>query len=204
MSNQVNVNELAEAAIVKFIATIFGDIAVLDPDTVRHNVELACKGGMSEADRSIRAELAVYLLKNFAYIYMGLIANAEFRDTFKEAVSVEIALDSKSEAFVKQIRGDMKFGKAGTSKGNFVIDLSSYSNSVHKKFNNQAAESLNKIASYGDAIGEMMQEMTNEDKVVNGFCISNFMYVIRAFAKNELFANYVKTVVHGVQNELGI
>ncbi len=28
-----------------------------------------------------------------------------------------------------------------------------------------------------------------------GFCVSNFMYLLRAFSKNDLFVEYVKEVV---------
>lgn len=201
----VKVDPIAEAAVVELIANVFNGVGYMDADTVRHNIELATEGGLSKSDRAIKVELANYLLSHFSLIFVGLIVNAEFRDTFKEAVSVEIALDGKSNEFVQKIRREMNEGEyLGESKGSFVINLSRYNDSIYKKLNGKLSLSFSKITQFDDTVSMLIDELTEDDKISIGFCASNFMYLYRAFAKNLLFANYVKTVVSNVQGTLGI
>ena len=200
----VNVDPTAESAVVELLANVFNSIAYMDPDTVRHNIELASEGGMSKADRSIRVELANYLLSHFSLIFVGLVVNKEFRDTFKEAVSIEIALDNKDKDFVKQMRQEMKDSNPGESKGNFVLNFGNFNENVYKKMNLKLSDSFSKITEYDETIGELSSELSEDDMIDIGYCASNFMYLVRAFAKNNMFANYVKTVVHNVQETLKI
>lgn len=200
----VKVDPIAEAAIVELLSNLFNDVAYMDADTVRHNIELATENGMSKSDRSIRVELANYLLSHFSLIFVGLVVNEEFRETFKEAVSVEIALDNKDEAFVKNIRSEMQDGESSPSKGNFVVNFGVYNDNIYRKLNGKLSSSFDKITQYDDTMSELIDDLTDDEMIGIGFCVSNFMYLIRAFAKNPLFANYVKTVVHNVQNTLGI
>lgn len=200
----VKVDPIAEAAIVELLANVFNGVAYMDADTVRHNIELATDDGMSKSDRSIRVELANYLLSHFSLVFVGLIVNKEFRETFKEAVSVEIALDNKDEEFVKRIRSEMQDGANLPTKGNFVVNFGSYNENIYKKLNGKLSNSFSKITQYDDTMSELIEELTDDDMIDIGFCASNFMYLIRAFAKNPLFANYVKTVVYNVQVTLGI
>lgn len=201
----VKVDPIAEAAVVELLANVFNGVGYMDADTVRHNIELATNDGLSKSDRAIKVELANYLLSHFSLIFVGLIVNSEFRDTFKEAVSVEIALDGKSEDFVRKIRKEMNEGESmGESKGSFVINLSNYNDNIYKKLNGKLSLSFSKITQYDETVNLLMDELSDDDKISIGFCASNFMYLYRAFAKNMLFANYVKTVVSNVQSTLGI
>lgn len=203
-TSNVVVNPTAESAVVEILANVFNSISYMDPDTVRHNIELACEGGMSKSDRSIRVELANYLLSHFSLIFVGLIVNSEFRDTFKEAVSIELALDNKDKDFVKQMRKEMSDSAHIESKGNFVLNFGNFNENVYKKMNSKLSDSFSKITEYDEVIDELVGELTEEDMIDIGYCVSNFMYLIRAFAKNTMFANYVKTVIHNVQDTLKI
>ena len=83
----------------------------MDPDTVEDNILLGCEGGSSEDDRSINAELADYLTSNFSLIFTELLVNRDFRNTFMEAVTVEIELTNRDAACVRKVRAIMKNGK---------------------------------------------------------------------------------------------
>ena len=48
---------------------------------------------MTEEDRTIDTGIASYLIDHFSVAYFGLIANAQFRDSVKEAVAAEVALE---------------------------------------------------------------------------------------------------------------
>lgn len=200
----INVNATTEAAVVELLANIFDNIAILDSETVRRNIELATEDGMPKSDRAIRVELANYLMNHFSLIFVGLIVNQDFRDTFMEAVSVEMALDSKDELFVANIRTEMLDGKQRTSKGNFVLNFSHYNDGIYKKLNARLSDSFTKIEDFDGTINQFIEELSDDSKLDIGYCVSNFMYLIRAFAKNQLFAKYVKSVVKSVQEQLGI
>ena len=122
-----NVNLRSEQSVVVMLDNLFSDIAYLDPDVVRHNIEQACNGGMPLSDRSIRLELANYFFKHFAVIYFGLIISPDVRDAFMSAVQAEIGLDSVDAGSLKEIRDAMKSNSSKQkkpSKGNYVIDFS--------------------------------------------------------------------------------
>lgn len=196
-------NELAVQGISDLIGVLFKDVAYLDVSTLRDNFNLA-SGGMPVSDRSIRAELANYLMSHFGLIYVGLIANQDFRETVAEAVTVEIALTSKTPEFVRHFRHNMLDGTAKQSKGNFVIDLSKFDVNVYKKISGKLFGSIEKIADLDNAVTSLVNDLDDEAKISIGLCMSNFMYLIRAFAKNELFVKYVKTVIHEVEVTLNI
>lgn len=209
MSSSINtdaVDFIAENAVTELISVVFSNIAYMDPETVRSNMELASEYGMSKSDRSIKVDLANYLLSHFSLIYTGLIVNSDFRDTVVEAVAVEIALDSKPSGFVQQIRSDMQNNKSFVSdrKGIYVINLSRYSDSIYKKINAKLFDSFDKVRKFDKAIDYATDNLEDDAKIRIGFCVSNFMYLIRAFSKNPLFTRYVKTIIHSVQHQLGL
>lgn len=196
------VDAIAESAVVELINILFKDIAYLDYETVYHNVKRACD--MDKSDRSIRAERANYLLNHFEMFYIGLIANAEFRESFKDAVSVEIALDDEPEDSVREIRMSMHDAKKPESRGNFIIDLSKYNDGVYKKISGMISDSFGKVKAYESVVDELSAELSDDAKIEIGFCMSNFMYLIRAFSKNDMFFNYVRSIIRSVQKELSI
>lgn len=203
-NSTTKVDAIAEGAVVELINILFRDVAYLDYETVYHNIKLACEDGASKSDRSIPVELANYLLNHFEIIYVGFLANAEFRDTFRDVVSVEIALESESAESVSEVRAAMRDANKPESRGNFVINLSKYNDNVYKKLNGTISNSFSKIKSYEGVIDDLSSDLSDDAKIEIGFCISNFMYLLRAFAKNDMFANYVKSIIRSVQKDLGI
>ena len=194
----------AEDFVTRLLTTLFTDVAALSPSVIKTNVELSCETGFSKVDRSIKAETANYLLKNFGVIYLGLISNDVFRDSFKDAVAVEISLDDKSDEFVRSVRDDMRDGDETDSKGNFVLDFGHYKPQVAEKIGNMIGDSLAKISDYESEFNELVNELTEDEFIEIGFCISNFAYLIRAFDKNPVFMHYVKDVISIVRKELNI
>ncbi len=192
----------AELAIKAILKNVFEGVAYLDQDTIENNIALACKGGMSEADRSIRFGLANYLMNHLGFIYLGLIVNAGFREAFKDAVSIEMGIKGLSEVEEAEIRTELKSGKNYKNEGHFTIDLSRFNESIFVKVNEQIGHSFMPLFDYGDEIDEYIDALTDDDIIENGFCVSNFMYLIRAFSKNEIFAEYVKSVTYDVEGNL--
>ena len=203
----IDVNPETEASVINILATIFNPISYMEPSTVRYNIERGCPGGMSKDDRSMRVELGNFIINHFAVIYFGLIANDVFRESIKEAVSVEIALDDKDEAFIADIRKSMKYEEekqTKPSKGNYVVNFSAYNDDFYRKFNEKLLASFEKTSAFDDVIDDMARELKQDDLLDIGFIASNFMYLYRAVAKNEVFAHYIKSVVHSVEKELGL
>lgn len=200
----VNVNPAAEEAVVDLLANVFNGIAFMDPETVRHNVELGCEGGMPRADRSIRAELANYFITHSCIVLMGMVTNGDFRGMVMEAVATEIALDDEPEEEVRRAREAMSegVGPLPASKGNYVVDLSKYDDGLYRKLSGMLADSIAKAAEFENEIDAAAAELSTEDKDAIGFCASNFMYLIRAVAKNRVFAELVKSTIKSVQDSL--
>ena len=196
-------NVLAEAAVIELLTNTFDGVAFMDPDAVRQNIVFA-SGGFSKDDRSMRMELANYLLAHFAVIYAGLVINDDFRNTFMEAVSVEVALDSETPEFVQSVRSEMADKNPRESRGDFVVDLSRYDDSAYRNINAKLSSSFGKVVRFGSSIDNFAAMLSDDAMIDIGYCVSNFMYAFRAFSKNAAFAGYVKSVVHSVENTLGI
>lgn len=198
----VYVDATAEAAVVDLLANVFNGIAYMDPDTVRYNIERMSEGGFSQEDRSIGIELADWFMRNFSLIYTGLIVNKSFREKIIEVVSVELALDDRPEDFVATIREEMKEDKVHESKGNIVLNLGAFDNEIYKEVNAKLADSFVRISEYNDTIDNMSAELSEDDLIDIGYCVSNFAYLFRAFSKNDGFMVYVKSVVNSVKEQL--
>lgn len=137
-------------------------------------------------------------------IFVGLISNKDFRETIMEAVSIELTLDDRPDDFVASIREDMNEGKALESKGNLVINFGAYSDKIFKIVNAKLADSFEKVSEYYDTIDNMSTELSEDDMIDIGYCVSNFAYLIRALSKNNLFTVYVKSVIGSVKQQLAI
>ena len=137
-----NVNVVAENAVVTLLDNLFKDIAYIDVTTVRRNIGYASEGGMTKEDRMIRVETANYFMKHFAVVYLGLVINAELRDEFIKAIQLEMGIDNISEADRKKYRAQMKPDEEDMSKGNYLIDLSSYNDAVYTKINKKILLSM--------------------------------------------------------------
>lgn len=202
--NTVYVDPTAEKGTVELLANIFNGIAYIDPDTVRYNIECASEGGFSIEDRTISVELANWIMNNFPFIFIGLIVNNDFRDTFIEAVSIELALDEKSDDFIASIRKEMNGGIVLESKSNFILNLGTYNDKIYRMINAELAKSFDNISVFNDTIDELIAALTDDNMIDIGYCVSNFAYLFRAFSKNSLFMNYTKSVVDSVKNQLKI
>lgn len=199
-----NINAMAEQAVVHLIESIFDKIVYIDPTVVRYNIGLACNGGMSKLDRSMRLERANYLMSHFAHIFVGLVISPDFRDAFETAVRAEISIDGVSDAECEEIRKQMYIAPKKPSKGAYVIDFSTYNDKYFKLVSAKLFESFNKFVDYDDAIDQAQAMLTVHERLSIGFCISNFTYLYRAFSRNDIFMDYVKTVVSSVNKQLGI
>lgn len=199
MSENVVVNGDAKNAVLNIISNLFNGVAYLDGKTIDADMQLACNGGMSKEDRSIRFELANYLMSHMSLIYTGLIANEDFREVFVNAVALELGLDQESPETVEKVREGLKSDKTRVSKGNFVVDLTNFNSEIYRRINSKIGDSFNIIFDKADQIDSFASELSDDDKIDIGFCVSHFMYLIRAFSKNDLFAEYVKSVTHAVQ-----
>lgn len=202
--NNDNVNVVSEQHVVSLFDKLFDSVAYIDPEILRHNIGLASEGGMSHADRAIRLELANYLMSHFAYIYAGFIIDYRFRDTFIEAIQLEILLDSVDSNQKEAIRKEMATNSPSKkpSKGNYVVNLAVYNESASDKINEKIYKGFEAFKPYADAIDMLAMRLTQRDKIEIGFCVSNFMYCIRALAKNAKFADYVKFMIKQVETSL--
>ena len=198
----ITANKEAAGFVMELIKTIFTDIAGLAPSVIDQNIALGCNGGWSEEDRSIGKNRADYLIANFGYIVLGFISNDVFRDSFKDAVGVELSLDDKDPDFVEDIRRDMADENAMEETQIYVIDLSVYNGAAAKELSKRIGDALDEIGEYKDEFNDLVDELTEDDTMAIGFVVCNFMYLIRAIDKNELFMSYIHDVVEAVKENL--
>ena len=194
---------LAEDFTCALIGEYFGNVAAIDEKTIRENVALASEGGFPEEDRTIRAELTDYLLRDFSVIYLGLLANEDFRNSFSEAVHFEMELYGKSRDYEHEMR-KQQGEPPEPSEHNILINLGSFNLAVAKNISGRIKASMERIAPFSEEFNSLVSEETDDDAAKIGFCICNFMYLIKAFEKNPGFYEYVRSVVRAVAGGLGI
>ncbi len=85
-----------------------------------------------------------------------------------------------------------------------TIDFSVYDDDIFRKLSGRLLEGFEMIDSYSDQINTFIEDITEDEKIDIGYIVSNFMYLLRAFCQNELFMNYVKTVIDEVKYQLDL
>ena len=197
-------NVYAEDLISALIGQYFGNTAAIDRNTIHENVLLGCEGGFSEEDRTLRGELADYLLDNFSVIYLGLLVNDDFRDRFGEAVRFEMELAGKSRDYAAEMRRRFRSPLREPSEYSIVLNFGTFNLALAKNISCRIRASMDRIAPFADEFDSILREISDDDAAKTGFCICNFMYLIRAFDKNPDFESYVRSIVRSVAAGLGI
>ena len=63
------------------------------------------------------------------------------------------------------------------------------------------------LAAISDEFDKMVEDallsLSAEDKAKITFCATNFMYLIRAFSKNDIFTRYIRSAVEDVKDLCG-
>ncbi len=198
------VDEKAEEAVVELIGILFNHVAYFDPFEVRKNVCAACEGGMPVSDRMIDPLLIDYLLANMEFIYIGLIVCDDFREQFKNAVRVEIALDELDDDHVERIRKKMGYIGAGPFDSDFIIDLSTDNEKLHRVAVDQVDDMLDGTNEFENELNECAYNLSEEDMTDIGYIVGNFMYLFRAFSKNIVFREYVMNVTDSVKSDMNV
>ncbi len=202
---EVGARTLAEDFSCALIGEYFGNVAAIDEKTIRENIALGSEGGFPEEDRTVRAETVDYLLRYFSVIYLGLLANEDFRAAFGEAVNFEMEMNGKSRDYEHEMRRQQEQGEQpAPSEHSVIIDLGRFNLSVAKNISGRIKASMDMIAPFAEEFESLVKEETDEDAAKIGFCICNFMYLIKAFEKNPAFYEQVRSVVKAVADGLGI
>lgn len=206
MYKDVNVDPTTEEAVVNLFASLFNDMSRMVPVDIRHNLECLSEGGFSVEDRTFKKSTVNYLVSRFSLIFVGVLANKEFRTAFVDAIAMEQNLDDQTPEKQAEIRADMNSIKLKNTDNNatITIDFSKFNDSVYRSLNKQLGKSLTKIDGYDDAIDEIIEHLSVDDKDVIGFIISNFAYLLRAFEKDVVFFAYVTSVLKSVQNSMAL
>lgn len=201
--NVFSCNSQSEIACLELLNNLFGSIAYIDPQAVKHNLELA-SGAMPAADRKIDAGLAHRLVDDFSVIFAKLVMDADFRHMFREATKIEIKLDSMDQNTVNQFRNETKVESTAGDSVAVTVDLSRYDDCVYQSLYRDFSRSFTKIRKYDALLCDLIAELSPEDKSEMGFVVSNFMYTFRAFAKNEQFRSLIIRILDIVKINLGV
>jgi hypothetical protein len=188
---------------IHILVSAVNGFALLSEDVIDKNMKMAISG-LSNEERTISFECVDYLMSNLGVIIMGLVLDNTFKESFKEAVMLEMQLDTESPESRAKKREAMKDKKAYTSAGSIVIGVTSFTPVIEDELMNKMQHSFDMMDAYSDEFDTEVAKMTEDRKIEYGFIFSNFMYLIRAFTHNDLFMSYVITVVEKVKDTLKV
>ena len=95
-----------------------------------------------------------------------------------------------------------ELGELFDSLGSIVIGVTSFTPAVVAELMTKMENGFTELDKYSAEFDNAVAKLTNEQKLEYGFIVSNWMYLIRAFNKNDLFLSYVITVVEKVKQTL--
>ena len=179
------------------------DFTLLSEKVIKKNMDMAVKD-LPNADRTISFECVDYLMSNMGVIIMGLVLDKSFKESFKDAIMLEMQLDTETPESKAKKREAMKDKKTYESAGSIVIGVTSFTPAVEKSFMDKMQHSFDMMDKYASEFDEEVSKLSEDRKIEYGFIFSNFMYLIRAFIYNDLFMSYVITVIEKVKETLSI
>lgn len=185
--------------LVAMMRNMVGGFAILDDKVIEQNLRLASGDGMSMEDRTLSFECVDYIMSNMGLIFMGLVLDENFKDAFVEALSVELNIDQQTPDVKAKAREDMKDKTPYKSAGSICLGVTSFSPAITDDLMNKLNKSFDMLDPFAAEFDEEASKLTQEQKIELGFIFSNFMYLIRAFAQNDMFTAYVITVIERVK-----
>ena len=188
---------------VSAMINVVKDFSLLSEDVIKKNLDMATKD-LPNSDRTISFECVDYLMSNLGVIVMGLVLDNAFKESFKEAIMIEMQLDTESPESKAKKRKAMKDTKDYESAGSIVIGVTSFTPAIEKSFMDKMQHSFDMMDPYASEFDEEVSHLSDDRKIEYGFIFSNFMYLIRAFTHNDLFMSYVITVIEKVKDTLHV
>lgn len=191
-------------AFISNMKNMVGSFAYVSDEVVANNAKLAAGNGMTIDDRKIPFECAQYILSNFAFICMGIVFDADFKESFIHAVTAEQNIDALPEDEKKKIRESMTDPTPYQSEGSIILGMTNFTPPIEDQLHKQMMAGFDKLQPYSKEFDEAVAALTDNQKIENGFIFSNWMYLIRAFTHNDMFMSYVITVIDKVKERLGV
>lgn len=196
MVADTSVNPLA--VFVVQMKNMVSAFAILSDDVISENLKMAL-GGFPAEDRTMPYEVAEYLMSNMGFIFMGLVLDENFKNSFKESLKIELNIDKQPEHIKAATRKKMGDPKKYTSRGSMVIGTSDFVPEVKAALSKKMQESFDRLDGFADEFDSEIKNLTRTQKLEYGFIFSNFMYLARAFTHNDMFMSYVISVIEKVK-----
>lgn len=191
-----SVNPLA--VFVVQMKNMVGAFAILSDDVIAENLKMAL-GGFSSEDRTMPYEVADYLMSNMGFIFMGLVLDENFKNSFKESLKIELNIDKQPDHIKEATRKKMGDPKKYTSRGSMVIGTSDFLPEVKAALSKKMQDSFDRLDGFAEEFDNEIKNLTRTQKLEYGFIFSNFMYLARAFTHNDMFMSYVISVIEKVK-----
>ena len=189
---------------VTTIKNMVGSFAYISDEVVANNAKLAGGNGMTIDDRKVPFECAQYVLSNLAFICMGIVCNADFKNSFIQAITAEQNIDALPEEDKKKIRESMTDPNSYQSEGSIVLGMTTFTPQIEAQLHNQMMAGFDKLEPFAKEFNDAVENLNADQKIENGFIFSNWMYLIRAFTHNDMFMSYVIVVIDEVKTRLGV
>lgn len=183
---QIHINQKAMYCVLQLIDSTWSDIAYIDKDTLMENLEMLSDGITSVGDRSIEKDIAHYLLDNYAMLYLTMALSSNYRTLCKFAVDA-----AKEDMYFPYADDDATFRNRDDSS-EYIICLSRYDKFMASTFIRRISVSMEKAEKYYPVMDYAMCNLSDEDKLIIGYCISNLFYLIKAFYISGAFVDDTK------------
>lgn len=186
------------------LRNMVGGFAVLSEEVLKKNLKLAAGDGMTYDDRTISFECIDYMVSNLAYIFMGLVMDDNFKNSFIEALNLEISLDDQTPEMRAQIRKETSDpnGNKYHSNGSLILGVTTFMPHIAAALHVKMQAGFDALDPYAAEFDAEVRKMPNERRIELGFIFSNFMYLIRAISHNDVFMSYIITVIEKVKENL--
>ena len=181
-----NIDERSLYCVLQLIDSTWSDVAYIDKDILMENLEMLSDGITSAGDRSIRKNVAHYLLDNYAMLYLTMCLSSDYRTMCKIAVDT-----AKEDMYLPYEDNDAAF-RNKPEYPKYYICLSRYDKSMASSIIKRISDSMNKVEKYDQVMDYAMCNLSAEDKLIIGYCISNLFYLIKAFYISEAFVDDTK------------
>lgn len=177
--------------------------ALVNADIIKENVDqMVGAGTMTYEDRTVSYDCVNYVMSNMAYILSGLIMQPAFKTEFVNAVYAEKYLDTVSTERKAELRKAMTNPNKPVSRGSIVLGETQFAQKIEENLKAKMGASFDTMSRFDSEVAQTAAALDNEYKLELGYVFSNWMYLIRAFNKNDDFMGKVISVIEDFKAEI--
>lgn len=153
-----------------------------------------------EFDRQVSIESAMFIADNFALLIGALVLDIDnCRDIMASAIDKEIEIDELPGSEKYAARAKLNVKKSVPSTHCMELGFTVFNNLTLSTLYQHAVLSFtgNEQTDFAERVGTYA--LTNDDKLILGMILSNFVYLLRAFNNNAAFFDQMIGIVSKIK-----